>query len=607
MNILLNYPRALFLNSTILWVIASSCASSSLSPATSSKNTQFIGDLSTSKSDFAVLNRVVRGLYLITIGKHTDAVKELQLALEIDSNSPTIYKYLFTALNYSGNYNQAKYILAEGLQKYPASPILNFIAGEQALSQSNYVVAQQALTKALADDDLIERATPPLVETLLSMQQFTTALQKAKILIKRLPANATLTNDLAAIFEDYGHLDAAIAMYQHARVQRPSYIEAVLGEVRLRNLQGDFAAAAQALIPLFQYYPDQLEYYLELIYLLRKANDTASETYHDAVLRIAKGDLISHLRIVAFDIGSQKTQTATTILREAVHDWPTNVEPRLMLATIALKNNDAASCIKLLNEINSPNLKVYHLRGECFAALGNFAAMLNEFATALPMSNIDEELISDLNIIMRYAPNIAKANLWRQKLLRLFGAKISSLNSLLVDALLFDYFNYPVEAFAFIARHIAKAKPDRKTLLLYAHMASRDNKNALAISVLEKMLQQNPQDPALLNALGFIMTDANINLRRAEIMLRRAYRLASSHSYIVDSLGWLLYRQGKNKAAVRILEDAAVYDPNDPEILFHLGEVYLSLGRSNDAKQCFIKALKMRPAINIRKKLQDKL
>ena len=92
-----------------------------------------------------------------------------------------------------------------------------------------------------------------------------------------------------------------------------------------------------------------------------------------------------------------------------------------------------------------------------------------------------------------------------------------------------------------------------------------------------------PDQPLVLNYLGYSWVDQNMNLDEAFNMLRRAVELRPTDGYIVDSLGWANYKLGRNDEAVKQLERAIDLKPSDPVINDHLGDAYWRAGRKLEA------------------------
>ena len=98
-----------------------------------------------------------------------------------------------------------------------------------------------------------------------------------------------------------------------------------------------------------------------------------------------------------------------------------------------------------------------------------------------------------------------------------------------------------------------------------------------------KALELRPNHPDVLNYLGYTWVDRGKNLEEALEMIEQAVALSPRNGYIVDSLGWAIYKLGRIDEAVDVLEDAVNLLPADPEINDHLGDVYWVAGREREA------------------------
>lgn len=100
---------------------------------------------------------------------------------------------------------------------------------------------------------------------------------------------------------------------------------------------------------------------------------------------------------------------------------------------------------------------------------------------------------------------------------------------------------------------------------------------------LQKALELNPDQPQVLNYLGYSWVDQGVNLEKGLEMIRAAVNQRPNDGYIVDSLGWAYYRLGKYNEAVEELERAVELKPEDPVINDHLGDAYWQVGRKLEA------------------------
>ncbi|HMT13161.1 MAG TPA: tetratricopeptide repeat protein [Aestuariivirga sp.] len=99
-----------------------------------------------------------------------------------------------------------------------------------------------------------------------------------------------------------------------------------------------------------------------------------------------------------------------------------------------------------------------------------------------------------------------------------------------------------------------------------------------------KALELSPDEPPVLNYLGYSMIEKKINLDEAMAMVKKAVDVRPNDGYIVDSLGWAYYQLGKYDEALPHLERAVELASADPTIAEHLGDVYWQVGRKLEAK-----------------------
>jgi tetratricopeptide (TPR) repeat protein len=113
-----------------------------------------------------------------------------------------------------------------------------------------------------------------------------------------------------------------------------------------------------------------------------------------------------------------------------------------------------------------------------------------------------------------------------------------------------------------------------------------------ALQELNRVLKQRPDDPAALNAYGYTLADHNRKLGQARGLIERAYAAAPRNAAILDSLGWVLYRQGHDDQA--LLFSAAAYGlDHGADIGAHYGEVLWHLGRHAEADQVWTEAARI--------------
>jgi tetratricopeptide (TPR) repeat protein len=120
-------------------------------------------------------------------------------------------------------------------------------------------------------------------------------------------------------------------------------------------------------------------------------------------------------------------------------------------------------------------------------------------------------------------------------------------------------------------------------------------------------LELSPDQPSVLNYLGYALADMGRNLDQAREMIQRAAARRPNDGAITDSLGWVLYRQGNVAEATKILERAVGLEPEDPTITEHLGDAYWASGRKIEAQYQWRRALTLNPSPEDAAKLEAKI
>jgi tetratricopeptide (TPR) repeat protein len=124
---------------------------------------------------------------------------------------------------------------------------------------------------------------------------------------------------------------------------------------------------------------------------------------------------------------------------------------------------------------------------------------------------------------------------------------------------------------------------------------------------LKKALNLYPDQPMVLNYLGYSWIDQNNHLKEGMSLIEKAVALKPDDGYIVDSLGWAHFKLGNFKEAVRFLERAVELKPEDPVLNDHLGDALWHVGREREARFQWDQALTLEPEPEDVEKIKKKL
>jgi tetratricopeptide (TPR) repeat protein len=142
------------------------------------------------------------------------------------------------------------------------------------------------------------------------------------------------------------------------------------------------------------------------------------------------------------------------------------------------------------------------------------------------------------------------------------------------------------------------AKPEKPSWVIFYFRGicyERSKQWPKAEADLKRSLELFPDQPHVLNYLGYSWIDQGIHLDAGMRMIKRAVEQRADDGYIVDSLGWAYYRLGNMEEAVKHLERAVELKPEDPTINDHLGDAYWKVGRVLEARFQWSHARDLKP------------
>lgn len=165
---------------------------------------------------------------------------------------------------------------------------------------------------------------------------------------------------------------------------------------------------------------------------------------------------------------------------------------------------------------------------------------------------------------------------------------------LLAEVQILRELNRPEEAFPLLDAELARTPEDLDLLYDHALLAELTGRHDVMERELRRLIAARPNDAQAYNALGYSLADRNERLEEALELIRRAHALSPEDGFILDSLGWALFRKGDLAAALVELKRAFALRP-DPEIAAHLGEVLWASGSRDEAKRTWQDARRAHP------------
>jgi tetratricopeptide (TPR) repeat protein len=127
------------------------------------------------------------------------------------------------------------------------------------------------------------------------------------------------------------------------------------------------------------------------------------------------------------------------------------------------------------------------------------------------------------------------------------------------------------------------------------------------LAIANKLLEKNPHDPVALNLVGYVWADRGINLDKAHKMIKEALKARPDDPYILDSMAWVLHKQGRQNEALDYLKKALKKLDTDATIHEHMGDVLRSMGKNKKALDYYLKSssLSKKPREELKTKIQE--
>jgi len=294
-------------------------------------------------------------------------------------------------------------------------------------------------------------------------------------------------------------------------------------------------------------------------------------------------------------VNAKRYADARTQFEVLVKDYPQNAEVNMAVALLALQANDydaAEVQLKRVLELDYKDPDAARLY------LGQVNEERKRFDEALKWYSSVTRGAHYINAQARYAGVLAKQGKLAEA--RQHLQHVSAQNNrervqlTQAEAQLLREANAYQEAFDVLGQALEKMPNAPDLLYDYAMAAEKVDRIDIVEANLRKLIKIRPDNAHAYNALGYTFADRNERVEEAHDLIETALKLAPDDPFILDSMGWVLYRMGRKEEGLDYLQRAYTQRP-DAEIAAHLGEVLWSLGRHEDARRVWGGAMKEHP------------
>ncbi len=480
------------------------------------------------------------------------------------------------------------------------TPYLAERATEAALYAQNYSIAIKAANLWVKIAPKNPQARQILVSLLLLKHDSNKALKNLDILLESLKDKPKqLRSAITMIIEQQQDRAHALKIMAKMLKRLPKNPVVLLTYSRLLLQDKQFEPALKVLRTLLTQFPDHNEAVPLYAYILEKQGKPKLALYwmKQALQRYPnKPDWrLAYARMLA---DAEQFQESIQQFKQLLSENPEQKEDLLYaLGILSLQVNQLSAAksyflqlIKLGKRVNTSR---YYL--------GQIAQEEQDFKKAIFWYKQIDKGSNYLNAQARIAMILAKQGQLDKAIEYLRSVRLNhqedAINLMILEADLLDEHKRYNEAME-VYNAALKFEPENTDLLyMRAMMAEKLGNIALLEQDLRRILALDPKNADSLNALGYSLLEHTNRYQEAYQLIKTALDLNPSSYYILDSMGWVLYKLGQPEQAISYLRQA-LSQQNDPEIAAHLGEVLWATGDTKAAKNIWKQALKDFPDDN---------
>ncbi len=440
------------------------------------------------------------------------------------------------------------------------------------------------------------RALEALAGLLVAAGRYDEALPNLKKLLTGSandPANGftQLTRTLANAQDK----QAAVKLVRSLAADYPKLAEAHFAVARAAVNAGDERVALEEARKAGQLRPDWEAAVLLEAQLLQKASADQAASLLGGYLKKYPAARETRLAYARLLVAQKRFGEARAEFQKLMAGVPDSTDAAFAVALLSLQLKDYDAAEKYLRSlIESP----YRDKDGVRLYLGQVAEERKNLPEALRWYGEVGEGEQYVQAQIRYAQVLARQGKLDEARGRLQEAAAKNgqqrVQLILAEAQLLRDANQPKTAFDLVGRALDRVPNNPELLYDYAMLAEKIERVDVLEASLRKLIEIRPEHAHAYNALGYSLADRNQRLPEARELIEKALQLAPEDSFIIDSMGWVLYRMGNLKDSLGYLRRAFAGRP-DPEIAAHLGEVLWAMGERAEAERVWGDATRESP------------
>lgn len=488
----------------------------------------------------------------LAVGRGDAAIQELEKILALDTSS-TEAAALIGLIHLRRKEFELALKWSEVIAaRAPESSSADSLRGAALTGMQRFAEARASYEEVLKRDPDNDAASYNLVELDLSQGAIDLARARLNEILARQPRATRALAQLAGIARRNGDVDEAIRFYERIRYGDPGAVTNRTELVELYLATGRQKDAASLASAMVQRHPDNTRALLAQgrVYMAQQDLGAAAQVFRKMARLVGYKKTELH-RIALYQTQANDLEAARWSLDKALQVDADFLPALVLLARLERHSGSAAGVGKLVERIKSAHPEApqgYTIAADTLREAGQLDAARNEY-----MSGIARKPSSKLHIGLFLVS------------LQLAGDDIESQDA----------------AMRVMARWLRDSPGDYVALRHFAGAHIRLRRMQAGIGAYEELLEQQPQDAQIMNALA--LAYHQVGRTEALALARRALDIAPSSAAVLDTYGWLLVETGDAARALPFLRKARLQAPYASEVRYHLGVTLHALGRMKEA------------------------
>lgn len=501
------------------------------------------------------------------------------------------------AFSLEGNSTKAIEAFKMTLMYDPVSPTVNMRLATEYLKQGMVSESVTQAEEAVKKDEKSVDAHLLLGGLYSSLKLFPKAMDQYQAVLKLDANNTEAPLYVGALYSEQKDYEKAVSYFQ-SLLKNPSYDTPYMAYYyigRVRSEQSDAKhqkMAEEAFKKSLQIKPDFADSVLALgaFYTKNKQEARALKMYKDFQTdntpspKIA--EVLSQIYIDKEDYGRALEQLE---ILESNADDPLNVKMKIALILIEQKNyNQATAKLEEILRDAPDSDKIRFYLAAVYEETHQNDKAIAEFKKIPPVSTYYGESVVHTAYLLKNdnkmdeALKVAHQGLEDRK---------DQPQIYAIYASLLDEKDQTKEAAAVLKQGLDKFPDNTQLTFYYGTVNDRLGNKDLVVTEMKKVLELDPNHVQGLNYLAFTWAEEGVHLPDAEKLARHALELEPQDGYILDTLGWVLFKQNKISESIKILEAAMQYQSTVSIIAEHLGDAYYKQAMVDKAKKMYRKAV----------------